>query len=196
MRTATSTWGTSAATWSSPCRSAHSSPTIVPLRVRPQLLLPHAIRTHIGASSSPAASRESSASTGVVPKAYRSNKFLLVVSPTAAAPVVSCRFEGVPGCGNAAGADAGEEVEVLGGSGHQVLRHQASCPSGKEATRTLRRELSQRQPTRRHEHPGEEPGCPTGPQEERRRCRSERPPGFLRGARSRTRVPADRARQV
>ena len=53
------------------------------------------------------------------------------------APVVSRRFEGVPSGRNASAADLGEEVEVLGGSGGQVLRHQSGT-SGQEEARSFR----------------------------------------------------------
>jgi hypothetical protein len=53
------------------------------------------------------------------------------------APVVSRRFEGVPSGRNTSAADSGEEVEVLGGSGCQVLGHQAGT-TGQEETRSFR----------------------------------------------------------
>ena len=49
------------------------------------------------------------------------------------APVVGCRLEGVPSGRNTSAADSSEEVEVLGGSGRQVLRHQAGTTSQEEA---------------------------------------------------------------
>ena len=50
---------------------------------------------------------------------------------------MSHRFKGVPSGRNTSAADSGEKVEVLGGSGCQVLGHQAGTTS-QEETRSFR----------------------------------------------------------
>jgi hypothetical protein len=57
----------------------------------------------------------------------------LVSDPLGAPALVArCRLEGVPGGGNIAAAEVGEEVEVLGGPGGQVLRDQGRAAGQKE----------------------------------------------------------------